>query len=203
MTAQQIQIDFARQARDKGIEEWRPVVGFEQYYEVSSYARVRSKDRVISIRGKKPYLLKGILMRLPISSKGYYRVSLEVGNVKRKFNVHRLLMTAFVPNPQNLPYINHIDGNKLNNSLDNLEWCSPSYNAKHAFAHGLRKGFPGTTNPMAVLSDDRIIEIMQFIKSHKHRMSYIKIGELCGVHGAYAQQLATGKRRKDLWSQVF
>lgn len=71
---------------------------------------------------------------------GYMIVTLVDGKGKRQNKrVHRLLMEAFVPNPNNYPQINHIDGNKLNNSLSNLEWCSGSHNTRHAISLGLMK----------------------------------------------------------------
>lgn len=72
------------------------------------------------------------------SSTGYPLVTLCSGDgVRKNKRIHRLLMEAFVPNPYNLPHINHIDGNKLNHSLSNLEWCTPAYNAEHAARNGL------------------------------------------------------------------
>ena len=70
---------------------------------------------------------------------GYYMVSFVCEGKKYWKRIHRLIAEAFVPNPYNLPQVNHIDGNKLNNSLDNLEWCTNQYNTKEAYDNGLYK----------------------------------------------------------------
>jgi len=107
-------------------EVWVPVKGYEGYYEVSN------KDKVRSL-GKRARILKGDY------STNYHRVSFHILGLRRKKLVHRLMAEAFIPNPANLPFINHIDGNSRNNSLSNLEWCTPSENTKHAVKIGLQK----------------------------------------------------------------
>jgi len=70
---------------------------------------------------------------------GYYCLDLQYLGSKKKFLVHRLVAMAYIPNPDNLPYVNHMDGCKTNNNLDNLEWCTPKHNAQHASKMGLLK----------------------------------------------------------------
>ena len=98
-------------------EEWRPVKGFEGYYDVSSYGRVRSK------RGNR--ILK------PSHSGEYDHISLSVCGASKDFCIHKLVANAFVANPNKLDTINHIDENKRNNAADNLEWCTAQYNATY------------------------------------------------------------------------
>ena len=78
---------------------------------------------------------------MQVSNAGYIRVELWRNGRGRKFSLHRLLAQAFVENLENKPQINHIDGNKLNNSIKNLEWCTQSENQKHAYKIGLQKGY--------------------------------------------------------------
>lgn len=107
------------------LEEWRDVVGYEEKYEVSNCGNVRS-------------FKTKILLNPPLTPKGYVRVSLY--NKKSKnYLVHRLVAEAFIPNPDNKPFINHIDGNKENNRISNLEWTTSSENLIHAYENGLRK----------------------------------------------------------------
>lgn len=96
-------------------EIWKPVVGYEGLYEVSNLGRVRS------IRRNK-------ILNLKKERDGYIRISLCSNGVEKMYQVHRLVAKAFIPNPDNLPQINHKDEVKSNNVVDNLEWCTVAYN---------------------------------------------------------------------------
>lgn len=106
-------------------EEWRRVLGYEDFYQVSNKGRVRNQ------RGK---VLKHI-----INSRGYCSVSLSGKKPRRGHMVHRLVGYAFISNPENKPFINHKNGIKTDNRLENLEWVTASENVKHAFANNLMK----------------------------------------------------------------
>lgn len=120
-------------------EQWRPVENYEGFYEVSSEGRVRSCDRMSKCsRGDKKRLWRGRdLSQTVASTRGYKQVSLSKEGVIKKVYVHRLVAEAFTDARDET--VNHIDGNKLNNALDNLEWCTYSENNSHAFATGLKK----------------------------------------------------------------
>lgn len=125
------------------IEVWLPVNNLEGVYEVSDKGAIRSVDR--KILQKNGYRVverfcRGTLVK-PVVVRGYKKVSLSNGRtIKKKLvSVHRIVATGFLPNPLGLPQVNHKDGNKLNNTVNNLEWCTPSGNILHAFAHGLSK----------------------------------------------------------------
>lgn len=112
------------------IEEWKSVVGYEGLYEVSSLGRVRSLDRYDSNN----HFLKGRILRLCADTKGYLIVGLWSNNKKKMYKVHRMVAQAFIPNPDNLPIINHKDENPINNNVDNLEWCDSEYNNNYGTA---------------------------------------------------------------------
>lgn len=121
-------------------EEWRPIAGFETLYEVSSIGRVRSLGRTVTYAwiGKTKTITKPTKILSPETDKdGYRRVTLskEDGKTKR-FMVHRLMGIAFIPNPNNLPQINHIDFIRSNNVLSNLEWVTPKGNTRHSLKDG-------------------------------------------------------------------
>ena len=124
------------------IEVWKPIEGYEGIYEVSSFGRVRSLDRIVDF-GNENYsrqmLCKGKIMKGSISHNGYIYVSLCLQNKKVRTYIHRLVANAFIPNPNNLSTVNHKDGNKHNNTVANLEWASYSDNNQHAYDNGLVK----------------------------------------------------------------
>jgi hypothetical protein len=99
-------------------EVWKPVVGYEGCYEVSDHGRIRSLERT----GTKGGILK------QKDRQGYLCVDLSKGDKKRTIDVHRIVATAFIPNPDELPCVNHKDETRTNNNVDNLEWCSHQYN---------------------------------------------------------------------------
>ena len=130
------------------VEEWRPIAGYEGLYEVSSLGRVRSLDKYrkfFDFNGNEhSRLVKGRVRKLQLATNGYYTVSLNIaGRGESRKLVHRLVAEAFVPNPDNLPEVNHKDCCKTNNLPDNLEWCDRVYNVNYADArekHALLRG---------------------------------------------------------------
>lgn len=100
------------------------VVGYEGLYQISADGKVKSP--------------KGI-KKTEITNNGYERVNLFKNGKCKHFSVHRLVASAFIPNPENYEMVNHIDGNKLNNCVSNLEWCDASYNTRHAYENNLIK----------------------------------------------------------------
>ena len=120
------------------IERWKPIEGYESLYEVSNLGTIRSVDHFGS-NGVSTILYKGKPLKPFLDGRGYYvQVTLCKGkHHKQKVLVHRLVAKAFVPNPNNLPEVNHKDGNKLNNEASNLEWVTSKQNKDHAYALGL------------------------------------------------------------------
>ena len=113
-------------------EEWRPVKGYEGYYEVSNKCRIRSIERFGINRhknGKK--FVHGKLKYTEVCNTGREVVQLSKNGINKKHPVYRLMAIAFLPNPNNYPEINHKDENPLNCSLDNLEWCEHKYNCNY------------------------------------------------------------------------
>ena len=112
-------------------EIWKDVKGYEELYQVSNYGQIRSVDRTVGYRYKgKQRIYKGRMLKQVVRN-GYLSVSLSKENKLKQKNIHRLVAEAFLPNPFNLPVINHIDENKKNNMVSNLEWCSCAYNTNY------------------------------------------------------------------------
>ena len=112
-------------------EIWKPVVGYEGLYEVSNLGQIRSLGNT---RGPSRFKGKITILRTEASWVGHLRVQLRKDGKYKHYYVHRIVAAAFLPNPDKLPIINHKDCNPLNNSVDNLEWCTQKYNANYADA---------------------------------------------------------------------
>lgn len=138
-------------------EEWRPVVGYEGIYDVSNFGRVKSY-----LRGKVH------LLKYQVDAQGYVIVTLYRNGHEKRAKVHILVAQAFIPNPGNKPQVNHIDGNKANPHVSNLEWVTPSENMLHAFRIGLKKSATGSKNGKAKLTDDDIRYIRKHYKKGTH-----------------------------------
>lgn len=113
-------------------EVWRDVINYEGYYMVSNLGRVKSLPRNGTISSER--ILKPNVLR----PSGYCQVSLQKHGKRTYKKVHRLVAEAFLPNKNNYPQVNHIDGNKLNNNANNLEWCTVRYNIIHSL-YALKK----------------------------------------------------------------
>ena len=107
------------------MEHWKVVEGTQGALEVSDLGRVKSNLR------------DGRILKTQPDKKGYHRLRMTINREKYSFKLHRLVAQAFIPNPDNKPQVNHIDGNKNNNAANNLEWVSNKENAHHAVDNGL------------------------------------------------------------------
>ena len=114
-------------------ENWRDIKGYEGLYKVSNLGRIKS-------------IRNNIYLKPNLQSNGYLRISLSKNGKVQYKNIHRLVAEAFIKNDNEYPIINHIDGNKLNNNVDNLEWCSYQHNNKEAIRLKLNVAKKGKDN---------------------------------------------------------
>lgn len=112
------------------MEEWKDIKGYEGIYQISNKGRVKSLNR-IDLRGNK---VNEKIREGTIDNTGYKIISLSKNGKEKKYSIHRLVAQAFLPNPNNLPVVNHKDENKLNNNVENLEWCTQEYNVKYSLS---------------------------------------------------------------------
>lgn len=148
----------------KFIQAWKPCPDFELSYEISNFGEVRSVDRTVPNRNG---LIKGKVIKQVLNKKGYSQVRLYKNNKYLIQNPHRLVAKAFIPNLYNKPQVNHIDGNKLNNNIDNLAWVDNSENQKHAYRLGLQPSRSGENNGRSILNDAQVTEIKLLYNSGK------------------------------------
>lgn len=161
-------VNFVDVPKDKVInmkEIWKSVEGFEGLYEVSNLGRVRSLDREVRNRGGIAVKRGKILSPKNVNT-NYKAVNLWKKNKGYMRLVHRLVAIAFLPNPENLPQVNHKDEDPSNNNVNNLEWCDSAYNANYGTAIARRsaktKGVPRPQNgkPIAQYTKDgRLVKI--------------------------------------------
>ena len=140
--------------KDIVIEKNGIIYDYTSLYQVSNLGRVRSLDR-INVKGSK---IKGKTLKPKRDKKGYLFVSLSKDGKVKNFTIHRLVATAFIPNPENLPIVNHKSEIKHDNCVDNLEWCTQKYNVNYGtcqekrvkkISKALRGKMVGAKNPMA------------------------------------------------------
>lgn len=139
-------------------EIWKPVVGYEGLYEVSNLGNVKSVDKVVQTkRGSRHYPERRLSEW--VDHKNYKTVLLCKNGKQRTTKVHRIVAEAFIENPLGYKQINHIDCDKRNNNVSNLEWCNNSRNQKHAYEHGLNTPRQGELNGGHKLVEKQVIEI--------------------------------------------
>lgn len=180
------------------VEEWRPVVSYggfySDYYEVSNLGRVRSLDRYTTIKPKnrKEYskLLKGEYRKLTLINDGYLQVGLSKNGFPKSPMVHRLVAEAFLPNPDNKPFINHKNGIKTDNSVLNLEWCTHAENMKHASEYGLRPS--GEDHHYSTLSNNDIVTINNLLDQNSILQK--DIAKLFNVGASTISRIKLGER---------
>jgi hypothetical protein len=114
-------------------EIWKDISGYEGLYQASTLGNVRSVDRNVIYKNGVVATHRGKILKPKMSGNDYLHLTPSKGNVAKKEYVHRLIALTHCSNPNNLPFVNHKDGNKLNNCADNLEWVSRSENCIHSY----------------------------------------------------------------------
>lgn len=116
------------EGKNDRLEIWKDIRDYENLYKGSNWGRVKSLDRWVKSKSGSVRLCKGRILKPSTNKDGYLYVNLWKNGKGKKFLVHRLVVEAFIPNPNNLPQVNHRDENPQNNNVENLEFCSAKYN---------------------------------------------------------------------------
>ena len=141
-------------------EVWKDVKGFEGLYEISNFGRCKSKKR----KTKTISIFKDRLLTPKLSQNGYLRYGLSKNGVVKSHLIHRLVAIHFIDNTENKPQINHINGIKTDNMVENLEWATSSENLLHKFNKLNYK------QHNRLLDDNQVIEIIEYLKNYKRGM---------------------------------
>ena len=175
-------------------EIWKDIQGFENLYQISNQGRVKSLAKEWTA-GNHNSILKhdDMIMTLKKDHPGYYYVSLHKNGKAKQCKVHRLVLQAFSPNPENKPQANHKDGVKTNNYLDNLEWSTNSENIQHAYDTGLNSN-KGERNPRSKLNAD----IVKNIRDNKYNLNRFEFAACYGVCVSTIEKIINNK----LWAHV-
>ena len=160
------------------MEKWVKIKGFK-YYEVSNLGNVRSIKRKYNPKTKK--------LKTFINKGGYLFCYPYSKGVKHTLLVHRVVSIAFIPNPKNKPCVNHINGIKHDNRVENLEWCTKSENTQHAYTTGLLKDKKGENNGRAKLTIIQVNEIRNNVNL-KNKELAIKYN----IHQSYVSSIKNG-----------
>lgn len=165
-------------------EDWKDVENYEGYYQISSLGRVRSVTRLIIYKTGKRFTYKSRILKQRTDKDGYLRITLNKECKLSTMSMHRLVAIHFIPNPDNLLQVNHLDGDKTNNSISNLEWCNVYDNLKHSYREGLKK---------TKLNEQDVKDIKELYKLGKHTQK--QIGELYGVNKEHINGIINNKKR--------
>lgn len=170
-------------------EIYKDIRGYEGLYKISNFGNVKSLNynRTKSKRIMKPGM----------SINGYPQLLLHKNGKRRMFKIHRLVALAFIKNLLNLPQINHKDGNKKNNNVENLEWCNAYQNTHHAYQLGLINTI-GEKNPNTKIKESDVAFIRKYLNSHKKHGEVTKLAKQMGI----SRQIVSNVKNNYSWNHV-
>lgn len=161
------------------MNEWMIISDYEGYYQISATGAIRSLDRTVKRGRGGLVVIKAKDMIIQVDENGYNYVKLNKLGKSKSFKIHVLVAKAFISNPLNKPFVNHKDGNKNNNNVNNLEWCTQSENEKHAHKTGL-KNHKGENHPNHRLTDEIVIAVRDMFENKG--ISQREIGRKLGLN---------------------
>ncbi len=143
-------------------EIWKEIPGYEGSFEVSNLGNFRSMDRQVPSRWGGTRFYPGKPLKVEVMQDGYKRIVLMKDAKKKRYMCHRLVAETFIPNLDDKPFVNHIDGNRGNNCVENLEWCTQTENEQHS-VNVLGKTMKGktTSKPVKCIELDKTFTSMR------------------------------------------
>lgn len=187
-------------------EIWKDIKGYEGLYIVSDLGKVRSLERECTqLNGLTGNYNTRTLPAKEVATfkdkDGYIKVKLNKSGVKNNHMVHRLVATAFIPNPENKPEVNHKFGIKSDNRASELEWMTTSENQQHAHDNKLYECQKGETNGMSKLSEGQVREIHKLYATGDFTQDYLS--KRYNVAGSAISRILTGFRWKHIYKELY
>lgn len=174
------------------IEIWNRLNGlvdFGDYYEISNFGNIRSIDRTIDKRS-----LKGKILKQREDKDGYLMINLNLGGKKKTYKIHRLVAISFLQNLENKPEVNHKDGIKTNNNIDNLEWSTSKENIDHAYENSLIYIPKGEEKFNSKLKEKDVVKMRKMYVSGNY--TYKELGKIFNTSEENAWKIIKNQRWK-------
>ena len=179
-------------------EIWKDIKGYEGFYQVSNIGKIRSVDRLVHNPRYGFQKLKGKLLSASPNSHGYPQIGLTQKGKRKTLKVHSLVALYFLDKISNKNEVNHKDGDKLNNRVENLEWCTRSENILHAFAFDLKEKPKGELNGQSKITKAEVIEIREMYKGRGKGLSLAKIALIYNLGSTQVSRII----KKQSWRHV-
>lgn len=162
------------------------------------YDFLYSKDFRINKKGQLKNIKTGTIIKVHPDKDGYIRTNIWINGIRRNFKIHRMIAIHFIPNPENKPQVNHKDGNKANNSISNLEWCTAGENQRHAIKTGLKCGQPGILHHHRKINENTVYKMFKLAKTK----SVTEIAKILNLKHGHVYLILRKKRWQHLTKEL-
>jgi hypothetical protein len=159
-------------------EEWTDVVGHEGKYKISNLYRVKSLSRFIKTRNQGQRIGRDfILQQYQDKNTKHLKVKLSLNGINKTFGIHVIVARNYIPNPLNLPLVEHLNDIPFDNRPENLIWSTHKKNTQHAFERGLMKGKKGDSHGRSKLKEWQVLEIRSSSKTQKELVQFYNVSQ--------------------------
>ena len=173
-------------------EHWASIPGYEKSYQISTTGRIKQIS-------SGPGIQHGKILKPDVCANNYLAIRLYKDGKQKRLLIHRLVLLTFVGECQQGHECRHLDGNRQNNNLNNLRWGTHAENVNDCHSHGRYKSFPGSKNPMSILTEQQVIIIKQIASAGRNghpgkKISYQQIGDTFGVGRSQISNIVNSRR---------